>query len=44
MPVSRFLDMMRMVEVGIIVLDEAANILYDMAEFKTLRITVLNKW
>jgi D-arabinose 1-dehydrogenase-like Zn-dependent alcohol dehydrogenase len=54
MPVSRFPDMMRMVESGMIQpdkmitktvgLEEAADILYDMAEFKTPGITVLNRW
>ena len=54
MPVSRFPDMMRMVESGMLQpekmitktvgLEEAADILYDMAEFKTPGLTVLNRW
>ena len=54
MPVSRFPDMMRMVESGMLQpekmitktvgLEEAAEIIMDMTEFKTPGITVLNKW
>ncbi|WP_338448487.1 zinc-dependent alcohol dehydrogenase family protein [Niallia oryzisoli] len=54
MPVSRFPDMMRMVESGMLQpekmitrtvgLEEAADILVDMGEFKTPGITVLNRW
>lgn len=54
MPVSRFPDMMRMVESGMLQpekmitktvgLEEAAEILIDMGEFKRPGITVLNRW
>ena len=54
MPVSRFPDMMRMVESGMLQpekmitktvgLEDAAEIIMDMTEFKTPGITVLNRW
>lgn len=54
MPVSRFPDLMRMVESGIIQpekmitktvsIEEAADILVDMGEYRTPGITVVNRW
>ncbi len=54
MPVSRFPDLMRMVESGIlqpekmitktVSIEEAADILVDMSEFKTPGLTVVNRW
>lgn len=54
MPVSRFPDLMRMVESGIIQpekmitktvsIEEAADILVDMSEFRTPGLTVVNRW
>lgn len=54
MPVSRFPDMMRMVESGMLQpekmitktvgLEEAADILINMGEYKTPGLTVLNRW
>ena len=54
MPVSRYPDMMRMVERGVlnpgsmitnrVGLEEAGNIISSMGEFKGSGISVLNRW